>query len=464
MTDEPSSEYRGPGSPIDEPGGEHGPPPASLKRRASVGALWTLGGYAVGEVLRLGSNLVLTRILFPEAFGLMALVTVFLRGLQMFSDVGVRGSVIQNKRGTERAFTETAWTVQVLRGGLLWVACLACAIPFASFYGQSALAVLLPISGLAALLSGFNSIRLATADRAITLGRVTLIELGSQCVAIAVMVTWAVLWPSVWALVAGGVAMPLVRMVSSHLFLPGDRDRFGWDTTSAREIFGFGVWIFISTLLSFFLQQGDKLILGKLLDPAALGVYAIATLWAGMTLNIGNRLGRRVIFPALAEVTNLRRHALRDRLRRARLVYLAVLLPVTCAIAVFGDLLVEWLYDARYHDAGWVIRLLAPGFASAVIAASNGNVLLALGDSFRNMIVQVVRGVLMIICMAGGWSLGGLPGLLVGVSVARVIDYPAFVWGLRRHGVWLWKFDCGVYVLTALVVALGWAVFPPQLP
>jgi hypothetical protein len=82
-------------------------------------------------------NLILTRLLFPEAFGLMALVQVFLSGLQMFSDIGIQTSVIRSKRGEDPAFLDTAWTVQVLRGGLLWLGCLGIAGPAAAFYEEA---------------------------------------------------------------------------------------------------------------------------------------------------------------------------------------------------------------------------------------------------------------------------------------------------------------------------------------
>ena len=66
--------------------------------------------------LRLVSNLILTRLLFPEAFGLMALVQVFIAGLNMFSDAGIRTAIIRHTRGDDPDFLNTAWTIQIIRG------------------------------------------------------------------------------------------------------------------------------------------------------------------------------------------------------------------------------------------------------------------------------------------------------------------------------------------------------------
>src|SRR4051812_36532958 len=79
-------------------------PAASLKMRALRGSLWTILGYGGSQVLRLAGNVILTRLLFPEAFGQMVLVNVFLQGLHMFSDVGIGPSLIQSKRGDDPDF------------------------------------------------------------------------------------------------------------------------------------------------------------------------------------------------------------------------------------------------------------------------------------------------------------------------------------------------------------------------
>src|SRR5260370_35887988 len=83
----------------------------SIIAPAIRGSVWTMGGYATGQLVRLGGNLVLTRLLFPAIFGEMALVFIFLQGLQMFSDVGTGPAIIPSSRGEEPDFLTTACTV-----------------------------------------------------------------------------------------------------------------------------------------------------------------------------------------------------------------------------------------------------------------------------------------------------------------------------------------------------------------
>jgi O-antigen/teichoic acid export membrane protein len=124
----------------------------SIKQLALRGTLWTIASYGISQVMRFGSNLVLTHLLFPELFGLMTLAYVFITGLHLFSDLGLHTSIIQNKRGDEPDFLNTAWTMQIIRGVGLWLCCLIIAAPAAHFYGEPKLLWVLPIAGLGTLI------------------------------------------------------------------------------------------------------------------------------------------------------------------------------------------------------------------------------------------------------------------------------------------------------------------------
>src|SRR5216110_1744022 len=84
----------------------------SVKQMAVRGSLWTIFGFGAAQILRLGSNLVLTRLLFPKAFGLMSLISIFMQGLTMFSDLGIGPSIVRSQRGEDDLFLHTAWTIQ----------------------------------------------------------------------------------------------------------------------------------------------------------------------------------------------------------------------------------------------------------------------------------------------------------------------------------------------------------------
>ena len=112
-----------------------------LKKKALRGGIVEMGGYALSQVLRLGGNLLLTRLLFPEAFGLMTTLMVINTGLVMLSDVGIEQAVIRSEHAEDERFLNTAWSLQVMRGFGLWLVTLALAYPFAQLYEHPELAL-----------------------------------------------------------------------------------------------------------------------------------------------------------------------------------------------------------------------------------------------------------------------------------------------------------------------------------
>src|SRR5687767_9371627 len=137
----------------------------AIKSRVIRGTVISLIGQGGSKGLRLVSNMLLSRLLFPEAFGLMTMVNFLVLELSMISDVGILPNIIQHKRGDDPVFLNTAWTIQVLRGSTLLLIGALFAYPLAQFYDQEQLITLAPVACLTALFNGFDSTNIATMRR-----------------------------------------------------------------------------------------------------------------------------------------------------------------------------------------------------------------------------------------------------------------------------------------------------------
>jgi O-antigen/teichoic acid export membrane protein len=429
-------------------------PAPSLRERALRGSLWTIGAYGLHHGLRLAGNVVLARLLFPEAFGLMTLASVFLQGLNMFSDLGLTPAIVQSRRGGDPRFLNTAWTLQVARGLVLWICACILAPVAAGFYGEPMLALLLPAIGSTALVAGLASTKLASASRALRLGRLSAIELGSHALGLAVMVAWAWLSRSVWALAAGAIADSLAKTVMSHLFLPGERNRFHWDREAWAAIRRFGRWILISTALTFFAGQGDRLILGKLLDVGTLGILGIAAALAAMLNEILVRVGERVLFPSYSELVRERPHQIYSSLRKARLAIIAAGWASLFALIALGDELVRLLYDERYSDAGWMLRMLATGMLVGTLNTSYRGLLIAHGKTFEQAAMMAIQVLLKILLIFGGYHLGGTSGVVAAVAFVSWVSFPVHAWFLSRLSLLQLELDVPLMALAGLLTAL----------
>jgi O-antigen/teichoic acid export membrane protein len=424
----------------DQPGGAGHPARAltqsGLVARVMRGSAWVILGYGASQAIRLASNLILTRLLFPEAFGLMALVTVAIVALGSFSDVGIGPAIAHSGRGDDPAFLHAAFTLQVARGALLWLGACVLAWPVAAFYGEPMLALLLPVVAVSSLITGFNSVAVETAHRHLLLGRVTVIELASQLVGTVAMVVLAYATRSIWALVLGGVVASVVKLALSHLCLPGPPNRFGWEPEARHELVRFGRWIFLSTVCGFMLAQGDKVVLGKFLSLDLLGVYNIGYFLASFPLLLGNALTGRMVIPLYREQPPAAARANFDRLRRMRCALTGGVVSLLGVMAFAGVPLVHLLYDPRFALAGPIVVLIAAAQIPQAIGLTYDYAALAAGDSRRFFLMMAPRAAAQTsLLLLGAWYFG-LAGALAGQALATIVTYPLVARLARRYGAW----------------------------
>lgn len=430
----------------------------SVLARALRSAGFTIFGFGASQVLRLGSNLILTRLLFPEAFGMMALITVFLMGLQQFSDVGVTPAIMQSKRGDDPDFLDTAWTIQIMRGFALFLVACGIAYPVSLFYGEPDFAKMLPVSALTLILSGFNPTRLDTAQRHLRVGRLTMLDMVNQVIGIGAAILLAWWWQSVWALVVSGVIGAAAQLLILSLFLDGHRNRLRWEKAAAGELIGFGKWIFLATVAGFLLSQADKLMIGKYLPMDLFGVYNIGFFLASFPLLMGGVLVRRILIPIYREWPPAESRENFLRLRKMRFAVSGALLGLVAILALGGVWIVELLYDPRYALAGAVTVTVAAMGIPQIIGLTYDQAALAAGDSKRFFVLAGSKALLMVLFLYAGLEIAGLFGALVGQGLAMLAVYPVVIWLSRSTGAWDRLHDTALALAGAVLIALAYWV------
>ena len=456
----------------------------SLARRTLTGSAWIVGGYLALNVLRLGVNLVLVRLLSPDIFGLAAWLTTILVGLQMFSDVGIGPAIIQNPRGEEDRFLRTAWTIQVLRGwGMFLVGCVL-TWPLARFYGIDSLHYLLPVVAFAAVIEGLRSTAFFRMNRQMRLRELTLLEMARTTLQSALMIGIAWRWPTIWALLIPMLAGICFEAVVTHLLLRDRRDGFGWDAECAKRLFKFGKWIFISTLLTFVANSSDKLIFAKVFTLEELGIYYIALVLATIPTQALLKVGQKVVFPAYAEVAQALQHRIqrgfdaaksdapelwteevtsaasleqesarfRSVFSRVRRVLLTLGAFAVAMLIAAGPSLVDVLYPSNYVAAGWMLQLLAVGAWFQILEVTNGSAMLALGQPrwvALSMAAKVAALAILIPLLGWRW---GFAGAVTAVVAAELLRYAGSVVGVGRLRVGL-KVLGGDLMLTGALAA-----------
>jgi O-antigen/teichoic acid export membrane protein len=426
-----------------------------LGARALRSSALTVASFGATQVLRLASNLVLAWLLFPEAFGIMAIVNVVIQGLMQFSDVGVSPAIMQSRRGDDPAFLDTAWSVQALRGVVLFLTACALAWPLAQVYGEPLLMQLLPVAGLALLISGLNPTALDTAKRHLRWGRLTGIDFAVQIAGLALGIALAWALHSVWALVLANLASTALALVLYRATLPDARNRPRIERAALAEIITFGKWIFLSTVCGFLFNQADKLILGKYLGLETFGVYNIGFFLASFPMLLGNLFTWRLLIPVYRERPPGESAANFAKLRKMRFAVSGALLALTTVFALSGVWLVGLLYDDRYAMAGAVVVVMALMQIPQIVAMTYDQASLAAGDSQRFFVLTLAKATAMVGALLAGLHWGGLLGGLLGYGAAMVLAYPVVVWLARRMRAWDPLHDAGMTALGLALAALA---------
>ncbi|MGR3617838.1 MAG: oligosaccharide flippase family protein [Paracoccaceae bacterium] len=432
-----------------------------LMARVLRSGSWLLIGYGSSQALRLAANLILARLLFPEAFGLMALINVITLGLNLFSDTGINAAIAQSDRGDDPDFLDTAYSIQVVRGVVLWAFTLALAWPAAHFYGENDLLIYLPIAGIALVFNGFIPTRTETANRHLMVGRVTALDLISQIIGLVFMIGLALATRSVLALVLGGVVQAGAKLALMHFFLPGRENHFRWENKAVREQLHFGKWIFLSTAFFFVTSQGDRLLLGWFVPLKVLGLYNIGFFLASFPMLLGYALNQRLLIPVYREKPARAAPENWQKQRLLRCTLSIGILSLLLGIGAFGPAMVDTLYDDRYAMSGPIVTLISISLIPGVVCFTYDPAALAAGDSRTYFIYTASRAILQTVLFLLGLHYVGIIGGIAAFGLSMLAAYPVLVWLAVKHGVWDPLHDILSFaisgVLGAWIIWFHWA-------
>ncbi|HTV19204.1 MAG TPA: oligosaccharide flippase family protein [Polyangiaceae bacterium] len=426
----------------------------SSEAKAVVGGAVTLVGHVSVQGMRMVGQIVLTRLLPQEAFGLMAIVYTYRALIELFSDVGIGPSIIQNERGDDPRFLDTAWTIQAVRGAGLFLFATVTAVPVARFYGHGELGALIPAASFAGIFAGVRSTKAYAAERHLRLGWLTIAEVLAQISALTVMVIWSLIHPSVWALVAGGLVGAGVDVSLGHLVLKGYNARFGWEKAAARSLMHFGRWVFLSTLLTFAVNQADRLIFGKMISLADLGIYNIALTIATIPTTAMQSLAGKVIFPLFSRV-NQTGESLAEVFRKARRLHLVASGWALSGLIGGGQAAIGLIYEDSYASGGWMLQLLALGAWISTPETTNSAASLAQGFPRWVAASNFAKLVGMCLLLPIGFYWWGFPGALAAYAASETFRYAASSVGVYRRGLSTMRQDieCSAVVVVASAAA-----------
>ncbi|HEX4038286.1 MAG TPA: lipopolysaccharide biosynthesis protein [Acidobacteriaceae bacterium] len=400
-----------------------------LKERTIRGGYARMGALAANFGLRLGSLMVLARLLNPRDFGLLGMVTAFTGVLSLFRDFGLSAAAVQLPSVTEEQSSTLFW-VNLLVGTVLTILAVGCAPAVSSFYHEPRLLAVTAVVASGFLFTGAGVQHSAILQREMRFSALAFIDVASWLVSVVLAILAARAGYGYWALVIMSVCQPLATTVGLWAvtrWIPG-RPRRGVGLASLMR---FGGTLTLNSLVVYVASNFDKILLGRFWGADALGIYGRAYQIVRIPIDNLNSGAGEVAFAALSRLQD-DPPRLRNYFLKGYSLILALTVPVTFACGIFASDVVRVLLGAKWGQAVPIFRLLSPTILVFAISNPLGWLLSALGLVSRGLKIGLVIGPLMIASYFLGLPYGP-KGVALAYSAIMVLwAVPGILWCI--HG------------------------------
>ena len=385
--------------------------------------------------MRVGSVMVLARLLEPADFGLIGMVTAFTGVLSLFRDFGLSAATVQHVDVTHEE-TSTLFWINVLVGAVLMMVAAGCAPLVAGFYREPRLLWVTWAAAPAFLLNGAAVQHSALLQREMRFGALALIDIVSLAISTVVAIGAAYAGYGYWALVAMTVCLPLFGGAGLWMaagWVPG-RPRAA---ARLRSMMRFGGTVTLNSLVIYVAFNLDRVLLGRFWGTEAIGLYGRANQLIRIPTDSLNSTIGEVAFSALSRIQDDKIRVRRYFLRGYSAV-LALTVPITVACALYADDMIHVLLGSKWMPAAKIFRLLAPTILVFAIANPLGWLMNSLGLVARGLKIALFLAPVMIVSYIMGLPYGP-NGVALAYSVAMTLwVFPVIAWAVHGTGISFW--------------------------
>ncbi len=401
----------------------------TLRHKAVRSAVWVGFSGAGVAVISFARSLILARLLTPEMFGLMAVCSMAIRMIEIFTETGFGAALIHRQQRFEEA-RDTAFTLMVMRGVGLSLLAYLIAPWVATFYEQPIVESLVTVVGISFILMGCQNVNAIALQKELDFKRLIYLEQVGTLLNFLVSVGLAYEMRSVWALVYAQIAGAAINSLLSFVLIPG-RPRFRLDVSIAKELLHYGKFITGLVIVVFLTRELDNAVIGKVLGMEALGYYVIAYTFANIPSTYISKLLAKVMFPMFSKLQGNHVRLAEEYSRGLRLVIGAVV-PISVGIAVLAPEVIAALYGLQWEPAVAPLQILSIFGCCRALWMLNGYLCNAIGKPQIDFYANVWRLVLMMALLYPLTIRYGTVGASVAVTIPMAIQFIAGMFLSRR--------------------------------
>ncbi len=401
-----------------------------LTQKIIKGSFWVLGLQILQRSLALLRTLILARLLAPADFGLFALASLMILAFEVFTRTGFEDALIHFRDDLD-SYLHTSYWIQVSRGVLLALLCLIVAPLLGNVFHEPAFVKVAQFMALTQLVRGFRSIGIVLLQREMNFKCETFFNLIFVGISFISTIALSLYFRNVWGLVFGLFIGELVATITSFYFHPY-RPGFEFRFEKITHLWNYGIWLFLSGIVSYLALNLDKIFIGHVLDTETLGIYFMAVYLANLPTTEITKVVARVTQPAYAKLQYDPIKLGEAFANTFRYTFLLVA-PAAIGVALLSPTYTPLILGSKWGAAALPLSLLAIGGLFRSVAGLGGAFFKATEKPKPILVMESVRAISLFSLLYLGYTLAGLNGIAAVSAISSFFIVPVTLYFIRNR-------------------------------
>ena len=407
----------------------------NLKQKAAFGMMWTSIQRFAGMGIQFISGIVLARLLTPYDYGCIGMLSIFMVLAEAFIDGGFGSALIQKKQPTQDDYSTIFWW-NLGMAILMYVILFVSAPAIANFYDIPLLCNVLRVQGFVLFIYAFNIVQRNQLRKNLNFKVLSIVTITTSLIALAVTIFMAYKGFGVWALVAQNLVTAAIPAVVFWFFIKW-RPIWTFSWKSFKELFSFGLYMFLTHLVNTFCSRLQGLLIGKLYSPSTLGYYSKAEATERLASSSISSIMTQVTYPLYVKVQD-DKSAMANMIKRLTMTISYVTFPLMMVLLLTAKPIFVLLYTEKWLQSVPYFQVLCIVGLSSCLQAVNTQSIAAIGKSKLMFLWTLAKRTVGMTFMVGGLFLFGMKGFLVGVIVYNWFCYFVNIGLVSKHIGYKW--------------------------
>lgn len=402
----------------------------SLKQKAVSGMMWTSVQRFANMGINFVSGIILARLLMPEDYGAIGMLTIFMLIAQSFLDSGFGSALIQKKRPTQEDYSTVFW-FNLMMSIVLYLILFFSAPFIAEFYHMPILCEVLRIQALVLIISAATIVQANQLRKQFQFKKIAIVSLAASLLSLAVTIWMAYNGYGVWSLVVQGLLLSAIPSLI-YWFTNKWHPNLIFSKESFKSLFSFGGYMFLVHLLNEVGNNIQGLLIGRLFDATTMGYYSKARSTEKLaSMSISQSL-TQITFPLYSEVQDDKQQLI-ALIRKLTGVIAFITFPLMFVLILVAEPMIVLLYSERWLPSVPYFQILCLAGLGVCLQAVNLQAISAIGKSKTVFNWVIVKRTSSLALIVGGLVIGGIWGMLWGMVIQAWFAYIINAYLVSKH-------------------------------